>query len=132
MAQLQNKMYNCKKKYNCETHLLQLYYIFWHYLKLLLLTFPFLTYFQAPTPPSNGRQDEVATSRAAAGHCLSRATSFFTSDIFPCLPKGLHHHANPVRAEEVVVKHNMHAVNSFTPIRVWVGTKNFRPVGFPW
>jgi hypothetical protein len=73
MAQLQNKMYICEKKmHNCETHVLQLY-IFWQYngnyyyfsLFLSLLVSTLLRY---PAMAVN----EVVTSRAAAGHYLSR------------------------------------------------------------
>ena len=78
MAQLRNKMYNCKKKHNCETHLLQLY-IFWQYLttnSTFHFSFPFLLISTLPRHPATAVH-EVATSRAAAGRCLSRATSFF-------------------------------------------------------
>ena len=57
--------------HNYETHLLQLY-IFGN---TYCTTFLILTYFHTPTPPSNGRQDESATSRAAVWPLLSPATS---------------------------------------------------------
>ena len=83
MAQLQNKMYICEKMHNCETHLIAIVH-FLATLNYYFSLFLILTYFHAPTPPSSGHQDEVATiSRAAADHCLSRATSFFYFCYFP-------------------------------------------------
>ncbi len=49
--------------HNCETHLLRSCTFFGNSYYILFLI---LTYFHTPTPPSNGRQDEAATSRAAA------------------------------------------------------------------
>ena len=90
LAQLRKKWHNCETKCTTAKKKAQLRNTFIavvHFLAILkllivLFTFPFLTYFHAPTPPSNGHQHEVATSRAAAGHCLSRTTSFFYFTLF--------------------------------------------------
>jgi hypothetical protein len=87
-----------KKKHNCETHLLQLY-IFWQYLttnSTFHFSFPFLLISTLPCHPATA-VNKVATSRAAAGHCLSRATSFFYFCYFPLPSIWSHHHPREVK-----------------------------------
>ena len=59
----------------------------------------FFYYFHALTPPATAVH-EVATSRAAAGRCLSRATSF------PCLPRETIPSYDPIKKSNLVFNLN--------------------------
>ncbi len=72
--------------HNCEKHLLQLY-IFGN-TQLLLFTFPYPYLFPCSHATQQWPSSWSCHQQSRRLPCLSRAMSFFTSAIFPCLQNG--------------------------------------------